>query len=52
MAELADLLTERLRSEDALMPTDKSTGKPIEFPGQVVQVRESRRKVPEAAKAR
>lgn len=31
-AELAQLLTARLRAMDAQMPTDKATGKPIEFP--------------------
>lgn len=32
VAELAKLLTERLRAENALMPVDKATGETIEFP--------------------
>jgi arylsulfatase A-like enzyme len=32
VADMARRLTERLRAENALMPVDKATGKPIEFP--------------------
>ena len=60
VTELAKLLTERLRAEKALMPVDKATGKPIEFPGEIVQqqapaaAETSAAKVPESsfAKAR
>jgi acyl-CoA thioesterase-1 len=34
-AELARLLGDRLRAADAQMPTDRATGKPIEWPDQV-----------------
>jgi arylsulfatase A-like enzyme/lysophospholipase L1-like esterase len=34
-AELARLLGDRLRAVDAQMPTDRATGKPIEWPDQV-----------------
>jgi arylsulfatase A-like enzyme len=34
-AELAKLLSARLRAEDALMPIDKATGKPVEYPDEV-----------------
>lgn len=36
VSALAKLLTERLRAEGALMPTDKATGKPVAFPGEGV----------------
>lgn len=34
VAELATLLTGRLRATDALMPLDRVTGRPVEFPDQ------------------
>ena len=58
VTELAKLLTERLRAEKALMPMDKATGKPIEFPGEIVQrqapaaAETSAAKVPESSFAK
>jgi arylsulfatase A-like enzyme len=37
VAELSNLLAERLRAELALMPVDKATGKRVELPGEVVE---------------
>ena len=36
VAELAKLLTKRLRAENALMPIDKATGEAIELPAEVI----------------
>jgi hypothetical protein len=38
--QLADLLTRHLKAVDAQMPTDKRTGRPVEWPGEAAAHRE------------
>lgn len=37
LAELASVLTDYLKKVDAQMPTDKATGKPVEYPDEVLE---------------